>query len=364
MAAPGRPCHPWVPLPGALCPLSRLQTGLGAHPHCRHWMLPNSTHSVGLDSLGPSRTCFPPLPPQPSALVLSPQESRNPSRPGSGPLARLVASPPVTPGGQLWVWPHQLLPPGHGRGLWEQPVPPACVSSPFRGWKTGGSPLPAPHPRTGQLRNRVCCDSLRGLLPRGSSAQSERASQASRGHLGGFGGNCCPAAWLRFLGLREAQSQAPHPPTGRALGWVGLKVARGWGRQGVNKSSGKSAPGPWSPAGAPKGPEELGGNPQGGQLGGFYRVPPSQQHPGEVGPAACGERRDLCAAGPRPQSVGQSPNPESWAIGAAPSTRLPESGRLQAWGWAMSSVHSLHSCPLLPIRAREASDLCAYSGGR
>ena len=100
----------------------------------------------------------------------------------------------------------------------------------------------------------------------------------------------------------------------------------------MNKSSGKSEPGPWSPAGACKGPEELGGNPTGQSLGGFYHVSPSQQHPGEVGPGACGERREMCAAGPRPQSVGQSPDSESWAVGAVPSTQLPESERPQAWG--------------------------------
>lgn len=167
----------------------------------------------------------PPLPPQPSALALSPQESRNPSRPRSGPPlktsgistahTRRAAGGMATPTAASGAWPGPL---GAACSPW-------CVPSPFRGWKTGGSPYPALHPRTGQLRNRVCCDSLRGSLPRGPSAHSERASQASRGHLGGFGGNRCPAAWLRFLGLREAQSCAPCPPTDRGLGWAGLQVA-------------------------------------------------------------------------------------------------------------------------------------------
>lgn len=212
------------------CALSHWpQTGLGARPHCRHCPTPFIPWVWALWVL-PERVVAP-SPPQPSALALSPQESRNPSRPGSGPRARLVASPPVTPGGQLRVWPHQLPPSGHGWGLWEQPVPPACVPSPFRGPKTGGSPVPAPHPRTGQLCNRTCFDSLRSSLPRGPSARSEKASQASRGHRGGFGGSSCPAAWLQFLGMREAQSRMPRPPMGRTLGWAGLQVARGWGHE-------------------------------------------------------------------------------------------------------------------------------------
>lgn len=240
------------------------------------------------------------------------------------------------------MWPHQLPPPRCGWGLWEQPVPPACVPSPFRGLKTGGSPVPAPHPRTGQLCNRTCCDSLRGSLPRGPSARSERASQASRGHRGGFGGSRCPAAWLQFLGMREAQSRVPRPPTGRTLGWAGLQVARGWGRWDVNKSSGKSEPGPWSPAGACKGPGELGGNPTGQSLGGFYHVSPSQQHPGEVGPGLAG-RGGRC--------VQLAPDLDLWASlptqRAGLSEQPPVRSSLRAEGRRPGVGHVL--CPLSPL---------------
>lgn len=221
-----RHCHPRVPLPGALrpLPLAADRTGCPSPLPALGAAQLHSFHGFGLTGSFQNVQSLPRLP-NPRPWLSAPKRAGTHPGPGRGPLSRLVASPLVTPGGQLGARPHQLPPPGRGRGLREQPVPPACVPSPFRGWKTGGSPYPALHPRTGQLRNRVCCDSLRGLLPRGPSGHSERASQASRRHLGGFGGNRCPAAWLRFLGLRETQSCAPRPPTDRGLGWAGLQVA-------------------------------------------------------------------------------------------------------------------------------------------
>ena len=104
-------------------------------------------------------------------------------------------------------------------------------------------------------------------------------------------------------------------------------------------------------------------NPQSGHLRGFYRMSPSQQRPGEVGPGVFGEGRELCAAGPRPRSVGQSPGPESRARGAAPQYAAPRVQKAATLGDG--------PCPLstLSTRARcsqpgPAGPLTsAYSGG-
>lgn len=47
---------------------------------------------------------------------------------------------------------------------------------------------------------------------------------------------------------------------------------------------------------------------------------------------------------------------------SSPQYAAPREREATGVGWAMSSAHSLHSCPLLPTRACGASDLCAYLG--
>lgn len=218
VAAPGQALPPpgsssWSPVPSPTGSVDRT----GRRPHCQHWVLPHCIHSMGLGSLGPSRTCVL-LAPQPSALAFSPQESRNPSAGlARAPEARLVASPPVTPGGQLRVWPHQLPPPGvagaPGSSLFPLPVSPA----PSEVRRLEEAPSPPRTPGQGSSATGLCCDSLRGRL-RGPSARSEGAWLP--GGIGEALRESRPAAWLHLLGMREAQeSQGPAHP--RAERWAG-----------------------------------------------------------------------------------------------------------------------------------------------
>ena len=213
MAAPGQALPPRVPLPGALrpLPLAADRTGCPSPLPALGAAQLHSFHGFGLTGSFQNVQSLPRLP-NPRPWLSAPKRAGTHPGPGRGPLSRLVASPLVTPGGQLGARPHQLPPPGRGRGLQEQPVPPACVPSPFRGWKTGGSPHPALHPRTGQLCNRVCCDSPRGLLPQGPSAHSERASQASRGAFGRLWKESLPSSVAPILGA-EGSSELRTPPT-------------------------------------------------------------------------------------------------------------------------------------------------------
>lgn len=126
-----RPCHPRVPLPGALrpLPLAADRTGCPSPLPALGAAQLHSFHGFGLAGSFQNVQSLPCLP-NPRPWLSAPKRAGTHPGPGRGPLSRLVASPLLTPGGQLGAWPHQLPPPGHGRGLWEQPVPPGVSPAP------------------------------------------------------------------------------------------------------------------------------------------------------------------------------------------------------------------------------------------
>ena len=185
----------WVPVPiaGTRCCPTAFIPWVWAH-----WVFPERP--------------VPPSPPQPSALALSPQESRNPPRPRSGPPlktsgistghTRRAAGGTTTPTAASGAWPG---PPGAA-------CSPCLCPQPLQRLEDWRKPLPCPAPQDRAAPQQGLLRLSKGLAPPGALWPFREGIAGFQEAFGRLWRESLPSSMAPILGA-EGNSELRTPPT-------------------------------------------------------------------------------------------------------------------------------------------------------